>query len=60
MSQFREKLQIDGRMVGKTDTPYFLGPFPTRTGVQKIPSQKIGVLVNTRGLVHLIIVVLGL
>ena len=39
ISQFREKLQADGRMDGRTDTPYFLGPFPTRTGVQKIPSQ---------------------
>ena len=40
MSQFRENLQTNGRMGGRTGTPYFLGPFRLRTGVQKIPSQK--------------------
>ena len=40
MSQFREKLQTDGRMDGRTNAPYFLGPFSTRRGAQEIPSQK--------------------
>ena len=59
MSQFRENLQTDGSMDGRTGTPYFLRPFWPTTGVQKIPVQ-IGLLVSIRRHVHLIIAVLGL
>ena len=59
MSLFREKLQADGRMDGRTDTPYFFFG-NNKDGCPKNPQSKIGLLVNIRGHVHLIIAVLGL
>ena len=35
MSQFWENLQTDWRTDGRTDGPYFIGPFRPRPGVQK-------------------------
>ena len=59
MSLFPEKLQADGRMDGRTDTSYFfIGN--NKDGCPKNPQSKIGLLVNIRGHVHLIIAVLGL
>ena len=34
MSQSRENLRTGGRTDGKTDRPYFIGPFGPRPGVQ--------------------------
>ena len=35
MSQFRENLWRNGRMDGRTDRPYFVGPFQLHPRVQK-------------------------
>ena len=59
MSQFREKLQTDRRMDGRTNTPYFLDP-SSRRGGPKNPQSKKGLLVSIRGHAHLTIAVLGL
>ena len=60
MSQFREKLQADGRMDGKTDAPYFFRTLPDMGKCPKNLQSKIGLLVSIRGDVHLIIAVEGL
>ena len=58
MSQFRENLQTDGRMDGRTHP--ILRSLAAKGGGQKNPQSKIKLLVSIRGDVDLIICGLGL
>ena len=46
MIQFQEHTQKEGRMDGRTDRPYFIGPFQLLQGVQKREDRNVKIYIS--------------